>query len=59
MADRPMRVVAITDTVLEELVYRAKINKPSNDWKTSEWDRMVDLVAEAMREPPRDRKEPR
>lgn len=46
------RVVVPTDTLLAELVYRAKLNKPSNDWKTAEWDRVVDAVAAAMKKPP-------
>lgn len=47
-------VVIPTDLLLGELVHRAKLNKPSNDWKTSEWDRMVDLVVIAMKKPPPD-----
>lgn len=35
--------------VVDELAYRAKLNKPS-DWRTTEWDRIVELVAIAMRE---------
>lgn len=50
-------MAVLPKAMLAELVYRAKINKPSNDWKTSEWDRVVDLVVEAMRQPPRDREE--
>lgn len=40
----------LSDAVLVDLVMRAKFNKPKN-WKTSEWDRMVDAVAYAMRQP--------
>lgn len=36
-------------TVVDELAYKAKLHKPSSDWKTSEWDRVVDLVAAAMK----------
>lgn len=38
--------------VVDELAYRAKLNKPSHlrQFSTSEWDGMVDLVAGAMRE---------
>ncbi len=40
----------LTDAILTDLVLRAKLNKPK-DWKTSEWDRMVDAVVYAMSQP--------
>ncbi|MBA2690061.1 MAG: hypothetical protein H0U63_04595 [Burkholderiales bacterium] len=38
--------------LVDELAYRAKLNKPSNQWKTSEWDSVVDQVALAMKRKP-------
>lgn len=35
--------------LVDELAYNAKLNKPDNTWVTSEWDRVVDLVADAMK----------
>jgi hypothetical protein len=47
---RPLRPVgrALSDFI-NELAYNAKLCKPDNTWKTSEWDRVVDLVAAAMK----------
>jgi hypothetical protein len=35
--------------LINELAYNAKLCKPDNRWKTGEWDRVVDLVAAAMK----------
>ena len=44
----PEKTVAV---VVDELAYRAKLNKPSEftHTSTSEWDRMVEIVALAMK----------
>jgi hypothetical protein len=53
---RPLRGKVLS-ALIDGLAYNAKLNKPSNDWKTSEWDRVVEQVAAAMKakrdEPPR------
>ena len=38
-------------SVVDELAYWAKLNKPSPDIPTSEWDRIVEMVARAMKQP--------
>lgn len=43
--------LTLTDAVLAELTARAKLNKPSSQWKTAEWDRAVDAVVLAMKQP--------
>jgi hypothetical protein len=50
MSLKPLRPVgrALSD-LINELAYNAKLNKPDNRWVTSEWDRVVDLVAAAMK----------
>lgn len=35
--------------LVDELAYNAKLNKPDDRWTTGEWDKLVDIVAAAMK----------